>query len=387
MTLSRKSPFGSYVAGLSLSSAGGSFARRFALQVWIGLSFCSLFSPSFADMPLPEVVSRPALMLEHPAHAMMLGGARAGARLVAVGLHGVIILSDDNGLTWRQAPSPTSVTLTDATFASRSDGWIIGHMGVVLHTTDGGESWVRQLDGRIAAALALEAAEHASARSDDQKQLKSNLTNARQLSADGPDKPFLAIMAEDPKHVLVAGAYGIAFQTSDAGAHWLPVLDRFDDDGAWHIYALARSSEAAYAAGEQGLFLHARGNGPFVAGRMPAQLSVFGLVMTAKERLVAYGLNGLIEYSDDQGAHWTPVDAGLNSSITSGISMTDGTVLLATQLGQVLVSRDDGMHFRVLQQMAPQQIAGLMQAADGGIVTLGPAGAGRIVLDKLAGNS
>ena len=84
--------------------------------------------------------------------------ARAGERLVAVGERGRIILSDDNGVTWRQVHSPTSVTLTHVTFATPVDGWAVGGMGIVLHSADGGLSWTKQLDGIQAADIALAAA-------------------------------------------------------------------------------------------------------------------------------------------------------------------------------------------------------------------------------------
>ena len=88
----------------------------------------------------------------------MLAITRAGARLVAVGERGSILLSDDSGVSWRQAKVPVSVTLTAVQFPNAKAGWAVGHLGVVLHSADGGETWAKQLDGREAASLVLEAA-------------------------------------------------------------------------------------------------------------------------------------------------------------------------------------------------------------------------------------
>ena len=44
-----------------------------------------------------------SLQVQRPERAMLMGIARAGNRLVAVGEHGVVALSDDNGLSWRHA--------------------------------------------------------------------------------------------------------------------------------------------------------------------------------------------------------------------------------------------------------------------------------------------
>ncbi|HJV93238.1 MAG TPA: glycosyl hydrolase, partial [Azonexus sp.] len=71
--------------------------------------------------------------------APMLGAARAGQRIVAVGDYGIVLLSDDQGKTFRQAASvPISSTLTAVSFADARNGWAVGHWGAILRTSDGG---------------------------------------------------------------------------------------------------------------------------------------------------------------------------------------------------------------------------------------------------------
>src|SRR5688572_25730862 len=79
--------------------------------------------------------------------------ARAGNRLVSVGVRGLIVMSDDEGKSWRQAASPVSSDLVAVRFVTPSRGWASGHDGVILSTEDGGNRWVKQLDGRMAALL------------------------------------------------------------------------------------------------------------------------------------------------------------------------------------------------------------------------------------------
>ncbi|MBI5441414.1 MAG: glycosyl hydrolase, partial [Deltaproteobacteria bacterium] len=81
-----------------------------------------------------DLLLLPAVRSDRAASSMLLGVARAGARLVAVGEWGHILTSDDNGVTWAQASVPTSVTLTAADFPTPAKGWAVGHDGVVLHT-------------------------------------------------------------------------------------------------------------------------------------------------------------------------------------------------------------------------------------------------------------
>jgi len=89
-----------------------------------------------------ELHQLPAMHLASPTRAGMLSATSAGKRIVAVGDHGTVLLSDDDGRTWRQAHDvPTRLMLTSVCFTDDMRGWAVGHWGVVLHTEDGGDSW------------------------------------------------------------------------------------------------------------------------------------------------------------------------------------------------------------------------------------------------------
>ena len=86
----------------------------------------------------------PAIALESAQHAPLVAVSQVGRRLVAVGDHGIVVLSDD-GETWRQASSvPVDGLLTALSFIDERQGWAVGHGGVLLHTEDGGETWALQ---------------------------------------------------------------------------------------------------------------------------------------------------------------------------------------------------------------------------------------------------
>ena len=69
-----------------------------------------------------------------------------------------LLRSDDGGRRWRDVPLPLQaavdrgfITITsslrDIAFADDRNGWIVGHDGVVLASTDGGLTWARQASG------------------------------------------------------------------------------------------------------------------------------------------------------------------------------------------------------------------------------------------------
>jgi photosystem II stability/assembly factor-like uncharacterized protein len=96
-----------------------------------------------------DVLDLPAVQSPLAAHALVYSLTRAGDRIIATGIRGHILYSDDFGHSWTQADSvPVRSALLDAHFPTPEKGWVVGHEGVILHSTDGGRNWVRQLDGR-----------------------------------------------------------------------------------------------------------------------------------------------------------------------------------------------------------------------------------------------
>jgi photosystem II stability/assembly factor-like uncharacterized protein len=150
-------------------------------------------------------LNKPAFITQRAADGLFTSIARAGARLVAVGEHGWILASTDNGQTWHQVPSPTSVTLTYVTFVSPMQGWALGQMGVVLHSTDGGARWSRQLDGIAANRITLAAAQADVTAQGANAATSANLQSAQALAGGGPSVPFLSLAALSPTHLRRRG--------------------------------------------------------------------------------------------------------------------------------------------------------------------------------------
>src|SRR5262245_50694342 len=132
-----------------------------ALLLWVALAGTLLpvhaadtaAKSSAPSAAAADVLERPAQSSPLASKRLLQSVARAGDRLVAVGPRGHILVSSDSGQSWTQSTVPVSSDLTAVYFANDKAGWAVGHDGVVLATTDGGDTWVKQLDGRAANAL------------------------------------------------------------------------------------------------------------------------------------------------------------------------------------------------------------------------------------------
>lgn len=298
-----------------------------------------------ADADYP-VLSQPAIVSPKAAGAAMLGLARAGQRLVAVGERGIVLLSDDQGGRWRQARVPVSVSLTAVRFVTERTGWAVGHFGVVLRSDDGGESWVKQLDGVAAARLAEQAASQmAREGAPEAERLRESSLH---LVEEGPDKPFLDLFFANERDGFVIGSYNLIFRTRDGGQSWTPWMSRVENPKGLHLYGVAQGGGGAlYIVGEQGLLLRSTDGGErFAALPSPYKGSWFGVLAAGEGSVLAYGLRGSLYRSTDRGESWRAIDTGIASGLGTGLTMGDGTLVLASQTGDLLTSRDGGASFQ-----------------------------------------
>lgn len=330
------------------------------------LSGAAAAGPAFQS-PLVVPAAKSALALRGTLNALGV----AGQRLVAAGQRGHILYSDD-GKTWVQAEVPVSSDLTAVYFASASEGWAVGHEGVILHTADGGATWIRQLDGRQAAELLVKAYGKPADPADPAAQRLQQ--DAEAFAAQGADKPFLDIWFEDTRRGFAVGAFNLILRTEDGGKTWTPWMDRVDNPKALHLYGIRPAGGSVFIAGEQGLMLkYDRLRQRFVKVDLPYQGTLFGV--TGSDRVtVVFGLRGNALRSVDGGASWTRIETGVTAGLSSGLVRGDGALVLASQAGQLLLSLDDGASFRRVPLATVAPAFALANAANGAVAVAGLGG-------------
>ena len=265
-----------------------------------------------AGTPTTPSLQKPAVAVADAVHAPILAVTHAGSRLVAVGDHGVILLSDDGGKHYRQAQQvPTQALLTSLSFVDDRLGWAAGHDGVVLHSSDGGEHWTLQ---------------------------RENL--------DG-DKPLFAIHFNNARQGFAVGLFGNAIQTADGGASWSPLAVETGDQTDHHLYGIfGDAANALYIAGEGGLLYRSTDAGTSWSTIKTSNPGSFWAGLQLKDgRLLAVGQRGHVFTSDDAGASWDEVASGTQQSLTGAGQLEDGRLLIVGLAGTTLESRDGARTF------------------------------------------
>lgn len=288
---------------------------------------------------------KPMESVAHARRAPLLAAARAGSRAVAVGAHGVVLLSDDEGKTWRQARRvPTDLTLTGVAFANEREGWAVGHAGVILQTSDGGESW------------------------------------ALQRSAPEDDRPLFAVHFFDRERGVAVGLWSLVLVTRDGGRQWVqqelaaPPQARRADLNLFGLFANAAGD--LYAAAEKGQVLRSTDGGVHWT-YLPTGYrgSLWAGAALKDGTLLVGGLRGALYRSADGGQSWSRIDSGGSASIT-GLAAGEGQALAVTQDGRLLLSDDNGASFRAAPpRKSPLRLTAVLASRRGALLlsSQGPA--------------
>ncbi|MBI3285797.1 MAG: photosystem I reaction center subunit IV [Burkholderiales bacterium] len=288
--------------------------------------------------------------------SLLLAATVAGKRMVAVGERGIVIYSDNQGKTWNQSDVPVSVTLTSVYFATPSKGWVAGHDGVILHSVDGGQTWKKQFDGNQANVMVLAEAERRlrdadSASEQVKKVAAAALDDAKAAGEFGPSRPLFGIWFSNDLEGYVVGAFGQFFHTNDGGEHWESWATRLDTPDGLHYNAISSTPGGLLTiSGEAGKVYRSRDGGKtWQALDTGYRGQIYGVLGTPNglggEALVAFGFAGHMFRSADGGVSWQALDKQTAKSLTCGIALPNGSLVLVSQDGRLLQSDDQGRNF------------------------------------------
>ncbi|KFL36959.1 hypothetical protein N788_11980 [Arenimonas donghaensis DSM 18148 = HO3-R19] len=327
-----------------------------------------------------------AEMMPKASRSLLLDAVQTAAGYFVVGERGHVLMSED-GKDWQQLAVPTRSTLTSITSA---DGvlWAGGHDGVIVHSTDGGQTWTR-----------------------------------RRMQVWTPDYldpfdgvPVMDVLMVDGMNGFAVGAYAMFLETSDGGVTWSPRgIINYDepepepaaaapaaaadespaDDWTFdasdltleaeadpHLYAMARTDEGDLViAGERGAFFRSTDGGQsWERDRLPYEGSMFGILSFGGDHLLVHGLRGNVLESRDLGRNWTPVETGITTSLMGGHALANGGAILVGANGVVLTRPDADSPFTEtryeMENGETPNLTGVMPAGDAGFIVVGDKGAG-----------
>ena len=211
----------------------------------------------------------------------------------AVGGVGTILHTSDSGQTWTAQNSGVQLELSSVDFHSVNEGWIVGKLGFIIHTSDGGQTWKTQANQEIT--------------------LGHNFTNVTFTDSDTG-----LILTERGTGILKTVNGGQTWKREflsnssvrsdmffvNPSRGWIPfsaggVFHTFDGGESWEL----RSGVTESVVGQQSIFFVDENNG-WIAGSRSRSSDVRGGIQFSQ-----YLTDGMVARTTDGGQTWERHDA------------------------------------------------------------------------------
>jgi photosystem II stability/assembly factor-like uncharacterized protein len=326
--------------GQTLKRQGAPRRHRLHLTALVaGCLFSALAGGGAHAAPAPTAQETAQVDTDTPnwraTHGLLLGLARAGTRLVAVGTGGNIMLSDDEGQSWRPAKAPTDELLTSVIFPTSGEGWAVGQDELVLHSTDAGETWTQQ---HIAA-------------------------NA--------DQTMFSIISLGGTHLMATGAYNLTLESWDGAAWKDGKVPDTDDD--YHLNCAVARGGDVLVTGESG---HAfiRYAGAWTPMKLPYDGSQFACLVGPDGSFWSFGLRGSAFKSEAGSTQWTRVDTGSAYSIFGATNLADGRMALVGANGLMLLLDPANGKTSALRPVTDKALSAVVEGQGGKLIVVGEDG-------------
>lgn len=281
----------------------------------------------------------------------------------ACGRWGAVIHTTDGGNTWVRQESTTDYTLSSISFVDTQNGWAVGDNGTIIHTKDGGVTWKQQNPPKVT----LEGAAGWSGK------------GATAKLEDVPLSFFLmgVHFATPLKGWIVTERTHILF-TRDGGETWTVQFERediilqdisfCDEQNGWAVgeYGYIYHTADGGMTWEQqaGIFDISDETGEIVGGNY-----LFGVFAVDPGTAWAVGIDGYVIRTLDGGKTWERAGKGIpKTHLFSVAAHRNGSVVISGR-SSLLVSTDGGNSFKPASTTPP--------ISYGWLFGLGPRGDGR----------
>ncbi len=307
----------------------------------LGLGLIAASAQAAEPKPLAPVAAK---HWPNAGSALLLGATRAGQRIVTVGEHGIVMLSDDGGTSFRQARNvPISSTLTAVSFADERRGWAVGHWGAVIATQDGGETWALQ---RVDV---------------------------------GVDQPLFSVLFTSADEGWAVGLWSLFLHTSDGGRTWTQVPLPPPPGAAKADRNLTRifgnPAQGLYVTAEAGTVLRSTDGGRIWTYQDVGYRGTLWTGVTTRDGTVLVGgLHGSLFQSRDQGTNWSRIEVDTTESITDLVEV-DGEVIGVGLSGLMVRGKAGDRSFAVVARDQKQDLTAIAATPAGGLLLTSVQGA------------
>jgi photosystem II stability/assembly factor-like uncharacterized protein len=308
------------------------------------------------EPPLPPI--KPSTMVIRPWEELFGVTIKPGSSdSYVVGTAGLLLVSRDGGKTWVRRhlnegrpgnDLHQDLDLYAISFApGGKSGWIVGEEGLIMHTTDGGDTWQVQHSKATNQILSVAAVSdtEVSAVGDHGTLLWSNDSGQTWQVTTLNNLTFYGVAFSDPGNGWVVGEFQTILHSGDGGKTWDVQRGGKVADFTVPPYfvVVPQGGQNVIVAGQSGVYASSKDGGKsWQDGKLPSERSIYGATIanassTAGSVWLA-GAEGTI-FQGVPGAEWQTKDptfqdlTAVTSSQHLGLAVGLGGTIIRTANG------------------------------------------------------
>jgi photosystem II stability/assembly factor-like uncharacterized protein len=257
------------------------------------------------------------------------------------------------------APAQIRGNLFSACLVTDDVGWIVGELGNILRTDDGGGTWTRQHAGIKKPLLAISCVDEQTAWIGGKSGMLYRTIDGGatwEALTSGTTKHIFDLEFRDARHGVAVGDWGLLMYTEDGGNRWtnigmpddLTLSPMAEDIGLEPddiiLYALAMPDDThGWTVGEFGTIMATNDGGrTWHQQRSPVDTTLFGVHFDNRHEGWAVGTDAEILHTQDGGGTWRRIDAPHKQRSYYDIALSGRHGWIAGDAGTLLRSRDHG---------------------------------------------
>lgn len=272
----------------------------------------------------------------------------------ASGRWGCMLHTADGGKTWVRQNTGTDLTLSSVFFVDTSRGWAVGEEGIIIHTKDGGRTWTKQKSPLPHFHMRVRfLTPDIGYIASEQTHIFYTVDGGKNWQVRFKDQDFIlkSISFGDPNNGWAVGEYGFIYHTPDGGKTWKQQGGGFgisettgDVEAGTYLFDVAAiDPRTAWAVGIEGYVIRTDDGGKFwqevhtKTGRVP-----FFTVFAQKGEPILIGGQGVLLCSLDNGKTWRSpaVDHPVTYRWIYGLGKRGSAGYVAVGAGGVIYTSD-----------------------------------------------
>jgi len=252
-------------------------------------------------------------------------------------------------LHWKTLPSKTFNSLNSIYFINDSTGYACGSQGVVIKTTDGGNSWIILSDSSSISLNSMLFINNRLGFIVGEKGTILNTTDAgaswQKTNWDTTISFFKVCFLKNNSTGFIVGANGTILKTDNSGKSWYPVMSPVNE----LLYSIAfADNENGIAAGWNGTILRTSDQGhTWVKEKTITDKYLKDISFTNDGKGLIVGQSGEVLWSDNLGKDWDRIKLNTYSGLYSVFFADDNLGFILGNKGEIWISNDSGKDWKL----------------------------------------